>query len=264
MRIISVFFLLFSMNALAKEASAPKAEFVGLGEIKSSPDFIEVNFNVQSECYESPQEAQRATDEVVKRVDAYLNSLKKDGDEHFKILVNGGYTSSFSRWHKDRELCRNTFQKSTDISLRLGAEDNFDKIFSDLQSYTLKNFEHPFVSDFIDSPRTFVRINNPLPQLTQEHRLNLEHEALNLALVDAKARFRATLKSCTSHPWKVLEIKEDDGGEGYVAPRSFHYAAKAAGFAAESSPAPVRFDDLKVEKRLRVSFSFEGALCYEP
>jgi hypothetical protein len=43
-------------------------------------------------------------------------------------------------------------------------------------------------------------------------------------MLDAKARFRAAMESCNSHPWKVL----------------------------------------RVEKQLLVTFEFKGALCYEP
>lgn len=265
MRSCILFLAIFSWQAMAKEDAVPRAEFVGIGEVKSSPDFIEVNFSVQSECYESPQEAQSATDEVVKKIDEYLQQYKDAEDEHFKVLVNGGYTSSFSKWHKDREICRNTFQKSTDISFRIGAKDDFSKLFSDLQSYTLKNFEQAVNGQFFDSARTFVRINMPAPRITKEHRLSLAKQALQLAMLDAKSRFKATMESCKEHPWKVLEIKEEGGSnEDYIAARSNHMQAKAVGFAADASPAPVRFDDLEIEKRLRVSFSFEGAFCYEP
>lgn len=262
---IFMFFMAFSLASIAKEVSVPRAEFVGIGEVKSLPDFINVNFTVQSECYQSPQEAQNATDAVVAKIDDYLHQFKDESDEHFKVLVNGGYTSSFSRWHENQEFCRNTFQKSTEITFRIGARDDFNKTFSDLQSYTLKNFTQDVTGAFFDSARTFVRIGMPAPQLTKEHHFTLERQALNLAMLDAKARFKASLESCKSHPWKVLEIKEE-GGDEYVAPRSFHFSAKAAsaGFVQETNPAPVRFDDLRIEKRLKVSFSFEGALCYEP
>lgn len=259
-----IFFIFLSLNLSAKQREQ-SAEFTGVGQVKSKPDFIQVSFTVQSECYGTPSDAQSATDEVVKKIDEYLQQLKVEGDEHFKILVDGGYTTNFSKWYKDRELCRNTFQKTTDVSVKIGATEGFDKIFSELQSYALKNFEMGFANDFFDSSRTYVRINAPVPQVTPKHRLELERTAIHLAMLDAKARFRASMQSCKSHPWKVLRMKEDE--QGYVAPRSYHVrAAKmmASSVAEMADAAPVRFDDLTVEKRLSVTFEFEGAMCYEP
>lgn len=254
--------LIMSFGLLAKRIEQ-SAEFIGVGQVKTSPDYIQVVFSVQSECYSTPLEAQNATDEVVKNLDDYLQTLKTEGDEHFKILVNGGYTSTFSKWQKDREICRNTFQKTTEVSVKIGTTEGFDKIFSAMQGYALKTFQQGFPEDIFDSPRTFVRINEPSPQITEKTRTALEHKALNLAMLDAKARLRAALKSCKDHQWKVLRIKEEENH--VVAPRPYRFAAaQTMSFGAvQESRAPVRFDDLSVEKSLVVTFEFEGALCYE-
>lgn len=260
--IVFISLILVSFSLLAKRIEQ-SAEFIGVGQIKTRPDYIQVVFSVQSECYQTPLEAQNATDEVVKKLDNYLQQLKTEGDEHFKILVNGGYTSTFSKWHKDRELCRNTFQKTTEVIVKIGATEGFDTIFSEMQSYALKNFQQGFPEDFLENSRTYVRINEPSPQITKKTRTVLEYKALNLAMLDAKARLRATLRSCKDHQWKVLRIKEEESH--VAAPRPYRFAqAKVMSFGAvQESSAPVRFDDLSVEKSLVVTFEFEGALCYE-
>jgi uncharacterized protein YggE len=264
--IIGCGFLMLSLGLAAKREE-PTGEFTGVGQVKTKPDFIKVTFVVQSECYPAPLEATNATDEVVKKIDNYLQKLKNKGDEHFKILVDGGYTSTFSRWHKDRELCRNTFQKTTEVKLKISASDGFDKTFAQMQNYALQNFEEGLSGNLIETPRTFVRINMPEPKLTPAHNRELEKEALNLAMLDAKARFKAATQSCKEHPWKVLSIKEESTSFE-PAPRNYQYASArivAVGSPSdESNSAPIRFDDMSIEKRLSVTFEFEGSLCYQP
>lgn len=257
--------LLLTSQLWADRPIEPEAEFVGLGRIKAQPDFIQVLFTIQSECYLSPIEAQQGTDLIVKKIDSYLQALKNNNDQYFKVLVDGGYTNSFSRWYNNRELCRNTFQKSTELSLRITASNDFDKIFAAMQSYTLKNFEQDFIGLGDENPRTYVRISVPSLQLTPEHRRDLERQAINLAMLDAKANFRAAMTSCRTHQWKVLRIKED-GFMSYEPPRSSYVAMKMTSNANENvdMAAPIRFDDLKVEKRLSVSFGFDASMCYEP
>lgn len=264
--ILALSFLMFCLGLIAK-SEEPSAEFIGKGQVKTNPDFIKVTFVIQSECYKAPIEATEATDAVAKDIDNYLQRLKAKDDQHFKILVDGGYTSTFSRWHNDRELCRNTFQKTTKVRLKISATQRFDKIFAAMQNHALTNFEEKLGDNYGESPRTFVRIAMPEPKVTPEHHRALEKEALNLALLDAKSAFKAATQSCKNHPWKIMNIREEHSNYE-PRPRNYQFASARIMNAGQSSqnenPTPIRFDDLSIEKRLVVTFGFNGSLCYEP
>lgn len=264
-RLSIVFWLILCTSGHSEKQREPLAEFSGEGLVKAPADFISLVITVHSDCQPSPTDAQSSTDLVVKKIDEYLRKLKTKGDKHFKILVDGGFTTTYSRWHRNREVCRNTFQKNTNITLKMAARNDFDKIFSDIQNYVLAHFEQMGL-DELELARTYVTVGLPNPEVTREHRLTLEREAIDLALRDAKANFKAAIKSCEPHRWKVHSIKEGGGIE--PSPRPFHYLAKFARSGSVPAPmdtvAPVRFDLLEITKNLLVTFQFEGALCFEP
>lgn len=268
-RILLLSCLFVSLNALANDDRDrdPLAEFSGEGLIKTPADHISLMVTVRSECQESPKAAQSATDDVTKKIDDYFQTLKKPGDTHFKILIDGGFSTPYSRWYRvhdrDRELCRNTFQKTTNITLTMAAREDFHQIFSNIQDFVLKQFEQGPPVDDRETPRTYVSMSTPIPDITREHRIKLERAALDLAVKDAKAKFVASIKSCEPHRWKVQSITET-GDYGSVRPARFY--AKAMGMHAQAEAAeaaPVRFDNLEITKSLRLTFKFEGALCYE-
>src|SRR5437588_9457611 len=106
--------LLAALSGLAKE-NLPLSEFSGQAIIKSEHDYVAISIRIHTECAKSPRDAQVATDEVVEKISDYLHSFKTSDDKYFKIIVDGGFSSPYSRWFKDREVCRNTFQKVTAI-----------------------------------------------------------------------------------------------------------------------------------------------------
>ena len=250
------FITLISLSLSAKEKEGV-AYFAGEGQVEAAPDYLTVGFTVKSECYPNPLEAQSSTDEVVEKIYNYAKAFKKDEDKYFKILVDGGYTSPYSRWHKRKEICRSTFQKSTNITLKISNSENFDKIFSQMQAYVLEQFRRPYMGFEAENPRTYVSISRPIPKISREHKKELERKAINLAMLDAKARFKSAIKSCRPHQWKILSIRERGASH-----RPRHYAAKFA-LAESAVQAPVIFDDLKVIKMLDVEFQIEGAMCFD-
>ena len=260
-----MFFLLSAGIVFAKEEQ-PLGEFSGKGLAKSPPDFISLTISVHSTCQPSPRDAQVSTDAVVKEINDYLQKLKSAGDKYFKILVDGGFTSAYSRLFKNREFCRNTFQKVTNITLNLAMRSDFDAIFSDLQTYLLSQFDQSLTGDDSEISQTYVSINAPQATITHHHRILLEREALDLALRDAKANFKAAIKSCAQHPWKVFSIREEGGGHQPIF-RAVSYArAPMQNDSAAQGEliAPISFDLIEVTKNLTVTFQFEGAQCFEP
>jgi len=255
-------FLILSSYALSASTEST-AEFLGVGRLKSKPDYVALQFSVRSECYATPLEAQEATDQIVAKIYSYLQTLKNSQDKYFKILINGGFTSVFSKWHENKEICRNTFQKDTEILMHIDAANQFSARFASIQSHVLKFFENGPRSNFFNRPQTFVTLGTPDARITREHRSQLEREARNLALIDAIAIFKETIKSCAQQPYKIKSIKENLQSAQNFTPR-FYKTQAALSNDQLSSAAPVRFDDIQIIKELIITFQVDGPLCFEP
>jgi len=260
-KIFACLLILSCTNLSAAEDA--KIEFSGVGQLKAKPDYVSLEFSVRSECYATPIEAQEATDKIVEKIDRYLQTLKPGEDKHFKILINGGFTSAFSKWHENKEICRNTFQKDTQISLNMSLGENFSSRFAQIQSHVLNYFENPADNiNYYARPQTFVTLGTPEPKITREHRTKLERQARNLALQDAIANFKETIKTCAKQPYKISSIRETQ--TSYFQPRpQFFQAQTRASDGQKQSAAPVRFDDLRITKELAISFQVDGPLCFE-
>lgn len=264
-KIIGILTLIYCAGLLAVSENVNKtlAEFSGQAIIKVPPDFISLSLTVKSECYVTPLDAQNATDEVVRKIDDYLKTLRQKDDAHFKIIVDGGYTTTFSRWHRNREYCRNTFQKNTQITIKMSAKKHFDQIFSDLQTFVLRQFEQDQFIEGSDVARTFVVVGLPNPELAVRHKRSLERKAYDIALRDAKENFKSAISSCEPHHPKIHAIREIGNVDTPRPMMSARFHMLAADATSEKTVAPVSFDDLEVVKSLLVTFEFDGTLCFE-
>lgn len=258
---ILILLTIFSKLAFtAASENLPTADFNGEGEVKADADYISLNITARSDCQLTPKDAQVAVDEVVDKIDKYLQKLKNADDPHFKVLIDGGYTAPYSRYWDNKTLCEKTFQKNTNITLNIANTPGFSKVFSELQSYILGQFDQETFNGQ-EVARAYVSIGMPEPRLTEQHTEELSREALGIAFKDAQANFMATIKSCKPHPWKVLSIKEAGSYQPPIMYKA-HYMARNMAAAPEAMAAPVRFDSLRVKKSLAVTFSFEGSLCF--
>jgi uncharacterized protein YggE len=258
-----IFFLascIFS-NLHAEIVNEATAEFMGKGRIRVKADYLSLTLDIGSECQPSPRDAQEATDEVVTKINNYLEKLKEPDDKYFKILINGGFTASYSRFNRDRELCKNTFQKHTNIIFKTALRKDFDKVFSRIQGFVLNQFNQgPFFTGS-EMAQTYVTVSIPNPEITHEHRRSLERKALDLALRDAKANFMAAIKSCGPQQWKIISIKEIEAIKPQPILARSALAMEGQNFSSENV-APIKFDLIEIIKSLRVTFHFEGAMCF--
>ena len=102
---LGIFFVVINaISGFAHEKTEPLAQFSGDGLIKTKADFISLSFTVHSECHEHPSDAQTATDDVVTKINKYLEQFKTATDSHFKILIDGGFTVPF---HDGIAPCKN-------------------------------------------------------------------------------------------------------------------------------------------------------------
>lgn len=247
--------------ALLAKAEEPSAEFVGECELKADADYVSINISVHSDCHLNPKDAQKATDDVVAKMDSYLQKLKNDKDSFFKIVIDGGFTAPYSRYYENKNLCEKTFKKVTNITLNLANTQNFSQIFSDLQSFALGHFDR---DNFLgqELARTYVNIGTPEPKLSSKHAKDLSLKALDCAFKDAVTNFKSVVSNCENLRWKVQNIKEQGDLTQPVVFRQAKYQALDS--AMPENIAATRFDKLVVRKSLNVTFSFDGSLCYKP
>jgi hypothetical protein len=247
-------FLIFAGSLRAENI----AEFLGEGEVKAAADYVSLSIGVHADCQLTPEEAQKAGDQVAVQINKYLEKLKKASDPNFKIIIDGGYTSSYQRYFENKTLCDKTLQKNTNITLHISPGEDFSKVFSDIQGYVLGQFNQ---ESFLGQPvaRTYVTVQMPEPRLTDEHQKSLSKSLLDLAFKNAKENFIAATKSCKLKYWQVKSMKEANSSEPAPMPVMFKASRFQAGSANE--PAPVKFDDLKLRRTLLVGFSLDGLEC---
>jgi uncharacterized protein YggE len=237
------------------------AEFLGSGIVKMTADYLSLVITVHSECEPTPSDAQKDTDAVVKAIDDYLQTLETKDDQHFKILIDGGYTSSYYRWFKDHQLCMSSYQKVTQITLKISMRHDFDKIFSNIQTFVLDKFQQVPALDQVESPRTYVSIGIPNPELTRTHKREAEQQALGNAMEDAISKLKATFTPCELHFWKVQTINEEGSMHPLPRPQMSAMVAKSAALET-NNVAPVRFDSLETLKTVKVTFATEST-CFQ-
>lgn len=236
-----------------------RAEFIGNSSQRAPADLVSFEIRATSRCQASPLMAQESTDQVVKKIHEYLEKYEKGADPHFEILVNGGFTGAYSRRLRDKEFCANTFQKSTTIVLKMGMRDDLSEVFSSIQSYLLDNFEQREpLKEEAEIPSTFVSIQTPIPELTDDDRKMLEKAALRGAFRDAIAKFKAVIGDCEHSKWKITGMNEKGA---YNQPITRYQKALAA---EGSTSAPLSLELIEVSKSLSVNFWFDGSLCYQP
>jgi hypothetical protein len=262
MKYVLVICYFFSLAMAAEPKSEATLEFVGVGQVRVKADYVKLLFTIRSLCYESPLEAQIATDKTVSEVSKYLHSLQEPSDKYFQILIDGGFTTAYSRWEQNKEICRNSFQKNTHVTLHIKVSDDFSRNFTDIQSKVLKNFYDISEWGTANKAQTYVSLSTPEPRIARTHRLKKEQMARNLALLDAQANAKATIKSCAPRPFKIISVKEiitpNYINNNYLQARALPAESKMT-----IEAAPVRFDDIIISKELVVTFELQGPLCAE-
>lgn len=248
----------FPLLLVATHTWAAEAVLSGQGKVLSAPDYVELNIQVQSLCYSSPDEARKVNDESARKIVSFLNTKVKGEGYYNKVITLGGYTQPYQSYQQNRIVCEGTFQKQNSITLRTQAVDDYEALYDEVQKEVYKNFSiQP--RGVVESSTTFVTMSTPVPSVSEEKRRELEQQAMTMAFVDAKAKLQAIFTDKTITNLKVVEVNElpiqsAPPPQIYQKSqmRSMSLAAEAGGGAA-----PVQFDDQWIYKTVYFRFSFD-------
>lgn len=243
------------LGCFVATAHGAEAVLFGEGEVIAPPDYVEMTITVNSKCYATPDEARQQTDAASRKIVDFLNTKIKKKDAYNTVITQGGLTSSYQNYQRNKAYCQNTFQKKNSITFRTQDMANFDKLYNDIQNTIYKEFAHVNPAT-IESPISYVTMTNAHPHVTLEARDQLEQKAIALALQNAKSKLFSLFANQPIRNLKVIEVSEfspEDVKPPYSPRRPLMMKASA-----EDAPnAPIQFDDQNIQKTIYFKFHFE-------
>lgn len=253
-------YLVLSLCLVSTGAMAAEAMLSGQGKVLSEPDYVSLNIQVQSKCYNTPKEAREANDKAARTVVDFLNKHVKEGGYYNKVITDGGYTNPFQVYHRDKILCENTFQKQNTITLRTQKIKEFEALYDDIQKEVYAQFSTQ-PRGMIESSVTFVTMSSPVPGISKEKHDALERQAMTMALNDAKGKLQALFSQVPVQNIKVIEVSEMPI-QPPPRPMQKSYGAEASMMMAsdEAVRAPVQFDETWIHKQVYFRFTFDDVI----
>lgn len=235
---------------------AAEALLSGEGQVLTEPDYVEMIITVESKCYPTPEEASKQNDAAARKIVDFLNTKISQKDAYNRVVSQGGVTSSYQNYQRDKVLCQNTFQKQNHITFRTQAMHNFEILYNEIQSTVLKSFNQPY-PDNIDNPISYVTISQPEPKVTPTQRAKLEQNAIALAYQDAKMKLFSLFDNNQIRKLKVIEVSEfpPEDTEPFHKQRGPMMMKAEMGVA--GGQAPVQFGEQPIHKTLFFKFQFE-------
>lgn len=250
----AVIFCLLCIPGLGNSA---EAILVGEGEVLSSPDYVTLSIIVDSKCYPTPAEARKVNDDAARKIVDFLNTKIKNKDAYNTVVSNGGYTSAYQTYYKDKMLCQNTFQKQITIIFKTQDLKEFESLFNEIQTMVYKQFSSnaPAV---VDAAISYVSMSDPLPGITTEFRSKLEQKALALAFADAKAKLYSLFDKNGIQNLKMTYATEisPDEAKPLLQSRAAVPMAMMATNKMEKR-APVQFEEQTINKTIFFKFTFD-------
>lgn len=199
------------ITVLPHEAAQPQlTKLVGEGRLSHAPDFVELEITITSQCYATPIEAVKATDEAVATVIKLLKAKTDPDNPRDGVFSHGGYTQPYERYISSRRqtVCRNTFQKSSTVTMKTSRLDTFAKEFADIQNIIFTTMSGPTDPEKAEGV-TFATTGTPQTQLYYETREELEQKALADALDNARLKFDATANAaCKDTAHRIVKFVE--------------------------------------------------------
>jgi uncharacterized protein YggE len=238
--------------------NSAEAIITGVGHVKSSPDYIELNILIDSKCYASPNEARKVNDESARKIVDFLNEKIKKKDNYNTVISTGGYTQPYRTYYQDKYFCEDTFQKQNNIIFRTQDLENFESLFNEIQNVVYKQLSRA-APNVIEASISYATMSSPIAGISQELRSQLEQKSLALAFQDATAKLSALLKSNKIQNLKMTRASEIPP----IEPMPIYQKRMAApmemmaGGARAQDSAPVQFDEQDIDKTIYFQFTFD-------
>ena len=232
------------------------ALITGEGQVRSTPDFVELSIVIESKCYPTPGDARKFNDEAARKIVDFLNTKVKKKDIYNSVVSSGGYTLPYQTYYQDKVLCQNTFQKQNTIVFRTQDMKDFESLFNEIQNMVYDQFARSAPA-VIEASLSFVTMSDPLPSISNELRSELEQKAIALAFIDAKSKLSALFGS------KIQNVKMIHASELPPEPNPVYQREAApmmmagAHMAKKTENAPVQFEEQEIFKTIYFTFTFD-------
>ena len=239
---------------------AAEALIVGKSEVKAEPDQVQLVIHIASECYPSPKAATEAADKATKEIfDFVKHTIKKSAET--EITSHGGYTQPFSKYINEgrgsKQVCVNTFQKRTSITILSDDIEHFQEQFNAIQVFAYKKFSKGSANKL--DALTYVNMSQPQAILSFTKHMELIEQASNVALTNAKQKLIKMLMPKKAQNLRIIYISETPPQLGpVVTTQHSDYAPRAkSAMLAEAATVPIQFAKQKISQTIYVKFSFD-------
>ncbi len=245
-----------ALSLLAVSLNAGTATIDGNASISEDPQYVEVGFSVQSQCYGSRAQLSTAHNQVVLDLQKSVAVWIQEANEFNGVKTHEGFSGPYSNTiynddGKPQSVCQNTFQKSTTVTFKTDRLDEISVIFDELNNIAAKVSQG--LQGNSSSPSTTISISNPISKICQEKRRELEKRVWKLARINAQENFEALFGS-TNIDFNAVQIIKTN------APANISYKELAySRSAAFEVDAPVQINLEPIEISLTHQFKFKFA-----
>ena len=219
---------------------------VGNGLASSAPEYLSLNIDVTSICYNTSHEAAEANAKIAQKIVTVLQSFRKG--EHDLVTATGGanvrQTETTYVGRETKVLCELKWRSENHLRIDMARMEDL----SDLQDKLFAELAGADVLDPNVVAQTFTEVGRPQFSLYPETSQKLRDKAQGLAFEDARTQFNGFAAHCSFADPQLIS----------VSPPEFSMLPKrieaTGGYA--SASAPVIPDELEVKVTLRLEWAF--------
>lgn len=192
---------------LINSAFAGTTTVKGISNIGASPDYLELQINVNTRCHESATESNLSITESSKQISDFLkaNIDLTSGDQ---LSVVPGMT--LKKTEKEyvrgdtRIICENKWSGSRKITAKFAQVEKINNIYPSLIELidTISNGNGSSRGELL------IAVGNPIPRLMPETIESMETQALKESLVKASELFEVMKETCQLENASIVEISK--------------------------------------------------------
>ena len=218
----------------------------GSGGASSPPEYVTVNVDVTSICYNTSQEAAATNAKLAQKIVAVLKGFSKSDRD--KVTATGGasvrQTETIYAGNQPKVVCELKWRSENHLHLDMAQMQDL----SELQDKIFEALTETEVTDPAIIARTYAEISRPTFKLYPVTAQKLRDQAQGMAFDDARKQFASLASKCTFVDPRIVSI----------APPEFAYKARVYGAAGSDAAAatPVIPDGLEVRAALRIEWEF--------
>jgi hypothetical protein len=235
--------LLSLLTVLTVNAWAGRTTVRGISNIGQSPDYLELELNLKSNCYATAEASNKAIDELADKLIAEIEShtqsdpdniiLKSAGISERKDVFKQEYDPKLER-DISVEVCKDGWFGSRKIVAK----------FSDVSLFEQMNPSLLAIMDTLVNDKLEAKIKKPIPRLLPETIRSMEDQALEEALVVASRKMQIMKRVCQLQNVQITDIGEAGG------------VARSYRDPVNSAPSSINFEDQYVHIGFRITFEF--------